>query len=226
MLNSSRDLEILDCSHVIDSDLNTFPRPWHKRVTIESLGKMEEVGRRSSHVSIGTHSGTHIDAPSHFIEAGNSIDEVSLARLFGEGVIVNIDFGQPCAALNHQLLDSRLKESFKNKAIFLNFNWGHMFRRGTQYYEHQPWCDTETAELINSLNPTLVGYDLAMLDDPKNGYGCTYDSPIHKFFLSKGIPLLENAIFPKNFEGEVSFAALPLRLRGLDGSPVRFIVWK
>jgi len=226
MLNSFPDMEIIDCSHAIDEHLTTFPRPWHKRVTVETLGKLEEVGRRSSHVAMGTHSGTHIDAPSHFIEAGNSIDEVSLTRLFGIGVVVNIDFGKPCAALNPNLLSSKLKQNFENKAIFLNFNWGHTFHRGMQYYDQQPWFDIETAELINSLNPKLVGYDLAMLDNPKEGFGCTVDSPIHKLFLSRGIPLLENAIFPKNFEGEVSFAAFPLRLRGLDGSPVRFILWR
>lgn len=225
-MSSFADLTLIDCSHSIDSSLTTFPRPWHKRVAIETLGTLEDVGRRSSHVSIGTHSGTHIDAPSHFIESGAAIDEISLTRLFGTGVVINIDFSEPFAALNPKLLSSKLSADFKNKAVFLNFNWGHMFYSGMKYYEQQPWFDIDTAELIYSLNPALVGYDLAMLDNPKDGFGCSVDSPIHKFFLGKGIPLLENVIFPKNLEGVFSFAAIPLKLRGLDGSPVRFILWR
>lgn len=226
MLNLSQDHKIYDCSHPIDSDLLTFPRPWHRSVVIETLGKYDEVGRRSSHVSIGTHSGTHIDAPSHFIDKGISIDEVPLKFLVGSGVVINVDFSAPFAALDYKLLTAKVQNCVRNTAIFLNFNWSHMFNQGIAYYETQPWIDLRTAEFIADLSPTIVGYDLAMLDNPRDGFGCEIDSPIHKLFLGRGIPLLENAVFPPGFHGPVSYAALPLRLRGLDGSPVRFIVWR
>ena len=216
MSSSYQGQEVIDCSHTIDSELTTFPRPWHKKVSIETLANLEDFGRRTSHVSIGTHSGTHIDAPSHFIQNGDTIDEVCLERLFGAGVVIKIDFYKPYTAVNSRLLKSRIRKDFENKAIFLNFNWGHLFEHGMQYYERQPWFDIESAELINSLNPRLVGYDLAMLDNPKDGFGCLVDSPIHKFFLGKGIPLLENAVFPRDFEGLISYAVMPLKLRGLD----------
>jgi kynurenine formamidase len=120
---------------------------------------------------------------------------------------------------------SEIDCSFTGIGIFFNFGFGKYFNTPEYYYKKQPWISQDAAEYLASLKPSLIGYDLAMLDNPAHGYGCDLDSPIHKILLSKSIPLVENAFFPTRFSGHIKYSVTPLRLKKLDGSPVRFVGW-
>lgn len=225
-MNLSKELEVWDFSHKIDSKMTTFPAAWHRKTQIEILGTIESVGRRSSHVSIGTHAGTHVDAPSHFIKNGKSIDQLDLKAFFGVGFCLKVNLNHiQSLSIEKQLL-AQLKFAPRNQALFFNFGWGRFYLDAEKYYKEQPWISVECAQEILNLNPPILGYDLAMLDNPSHGYGCTIDSPIHKLFLGSNIPLIENAVFPNELSGEILYAAIPLSLNNLDGSPVRFIGWR
>ena len=225
-MNLSAGSRYFDLSHVIDESLRTFPRPWHKNVQIETLGEIDKVGRRTSQISIGSHSGTHIDAPSHFLESGTTIEKLNLNHFIGRGRVILMENVPKKKEVNLVRLKEELKHVKKFQGIFFNFGWGKNFESSEGYYNDQPWFNEDAANLILNLSPKIVGYDLAMPDNPLEGFGCNIDSPIHKIFLEQGIPLLENAIFPEGFQGEVNYAAIPLNLSGLDGSPVRFVVWR
>jgi arylformamidase len=64
-----------------------------------------------------------------------------------------------------------------------------------------------------------------MPDNPLEGFGSDCDSPVHKIFLSEGIPLLENLRIENPIDHLSTLVALPLKLEGLDGSPVRCVVF-
>jgi len=70
--------------------MTTFPRPWHRETIIETMGTISSFGRRTSYISIGTHSGTHVDAPSHFIIDGTSVDKIDLSRFFGTAQVFDL----------------------------------------------------------------------------------------------------------------------------------------
>ena len=59
--------KIIDLTYMINNKMITYPSPWHPKVSIGRLGKIEEVGRNTRKITLGTHTGTHIDAPLHFI---------------------------------------------------------------------------------------------------------------------------------------------------------------
>ena len=218
--------EVYDFSHVISEDLTVFPKPWHKPIRFETLGTMLEVGRRTAHVSIGTHAGTHIDAPSHFLEDGISIDKLPIRHFFGKGTIFRIKNFDISSELPLSLFKSVLKNFQIGNGLFFNFGWGANFKNSRKYYRNQPWISPETAKFICNFEPKIVGYDMAMLDNPAVGQGCAFDSPIHKIFLGAGIPLLENAKFLDSTFGDFNFSATPLSFKNLDGSPVRFVGWR
>jgi arylformamidase len=206
--------------------MTTFPRPWHRETIIETMGTISSFGRRTSYVSIGTHSGTHVDAPSHFIDEGISVDKIDLSRFFGSAQV----FDLTNFPTSHEISKSELKVLLtghqSGTSIFLNFGWGLNFNNPKKYYDKQSWITEEAAEYLVTLNPPVLAYDLAMLDNPLNGHGCSLDSPIHKILLSNGIPLIENALFPKNLPGHLRYSVFPLKLEELDGSPVRFVGWE
>ena len=76
----------LDLTYDLSAETPCFPRWWHKNNSFEILGTIEVVGRNTSHISVGTHSGTHLDAPSHFIADGESIHELAVYKFIGHEI--------------------------------------------------------------------------------------------------------------------------------------------
>ncbi len=225
-MSSYPEVKYFDFSHPIRSGMTTFPRSWHRETAIETMGTISAFGRRTSYISIGTHSGTHIDAPSHFIAEGISVDKIDLSRFFGSAQVFDLTNVSTSWEISRDELKTLLKGYIPGNSIFLNFGWGSNFNNPKKYYDNQPWIAEAAAEYLVTLSPPVLAYDLAMLDNPLNGYGCTLDSPIHKILLGNGIPLIENSVFPQPLPQHLYYSVFPLRLEGLDGSPVRFIGWE
>ena len=74
-------MEFIDLSYNIEEGMLTFHTHWHPKVSIEQMGEIEKEGRESRKIIFGTHTGTHVDAPLHFIKNGNSIDKIPLEKL-------------------------------------------------------------------------------------------------------------------------------------------------
>ncbi|MDP6560837.1 MAG: cyclase family protein, partial [Candidatus Binatia bacterium] len=75
--------EIIDLTFPIHEGMQTFPVHWHPVVEITQLGRLDVEARETRKMVLGTHTGTHMDAPRHFIEGGKTIDEVTLDILVG-----------------------------------------------------------------------------------------------------------------------------------------------
>lgn len=203
--------------------MQTFPVAWHRRVEFVQLGRLDEVSRNTTHVHIGTHSGTHLDAPSHFIAEGETISDFALGRFSANARLVDltdVSPGEEVGVTSFSPLMDRPPEPLG--AILLNFNWSRFY--GTPgYYSDQPFVSEAAMKFLCSLKPSIIGYDLAMPDNPLDGFGAECDSPMHKLALGQGILLLENLTFPSSVPDEFQLFAFPLNLKGLDGSPVRAV---
>ncbi len=74
----------------------TIPVPGHPRPDFEPLTTLEKDGVRNTTMTCSIHTGTHIDAPSHFIEDGATIDEIAIDRFYRPGVSLDLrDLAQP-----------------------------------------------------------------------------------------------------------------------------------
>jgi arylformamidase len=212
-----------ELSHQIHPGMQTFPVSWHRPVDFISLGTLEEVGRRTTHVHIGTHSGTHIDAPSHFIRTGSSISDIPLERFSSRAVLLDLRN----VAAGHivdvdELQRTAISSALPGDSILMNFGWSKHY--GTErYYPDQPFLSEAAMEYLLGFRPTMIGYDLAMPDNPKHGRGSDCDSPMHKLALGKNVLLLENLKFPSDIPESFELFAFPLNLKDLDGSPVRAV---
>lgn len=214
----------LDWSHPIIPGMQTFDASWHREVSFEALGAIGSVNRRTSQIHIGSHSGTHLDAPAHFIQEGATIDQLELERFEGVLKVVDMSFVGPNERVDARILDGLIPHfSAETAAVGFFFDWAKRF--GTRdFYTHQPYFSEDAARLISALSPKLIAYDLAMPDNPLEGFRSREDSRIHKIFLSGGIPLAESVRIDDPRTGNFRYCAIPLGLSGLDGSPVRFIV--
>src|SRR3989338_5300977 len=81
--------DMIDLTYDIEESMSVFNAYWHPKIQITQMGKHDSEGRETRKLILGTHSGTHIDAPSHFVKDGTTIDQIQLSRLIGPITIVD-----------------------------------------------------------------------------------------------------------------------------------------
>lgn len=213
-------MKVIDLTFPIEEGMPTFPAHWHPLVEISQLGRFGFEDRETRKLVLGTHTGTHIDAPRHFIPSGQTLDEIPLELLIGWAVKVDLrelEFGSEIT-VDH--LVDRCK-GLNIKRLILQFG-GDRNYGNKKYYEDHSWLTIEAAQWLVSQGCKLLGYDMASPDNPINVHGSKEDSPIHKILLGNGVVLLEyltqlDCISSSNF----FLVTAPMKINGADGSPVR-----
>lgn len=147
-------------------------------------------------MKIGSHTGTHIDAPSHFVLNGKGVSEISLDKLVGRcqviewnGVIDDTFFGKK---YNPEIKKVLLKGDVK--------------------------IDIEAAKKITKLGFDLIGVEASTVGAPDK------QKEVHRILLENEVVILENIDLSQINEGKFLLSALPLKMNGIDGSPVRAIL--
>lgn len=211
---------VVDLTHDIEPDMITFGADWHPKVAVTQMGRHETVGRETRCLTLGSHTGTHIDAPLHFQPSGCSIDAVPLDTLVGPVTILDFSHLSPRAVVEA----SDLPEVIPARVVF-RFGWGVHWNT-PQFYEDYPSISGDAADALVAAGVKLVGMDTPSPDASgltAGLLGTPSDSPIHKSFLRRGVILAEylaNLEHLETLEGW-SIIALPLRLKGGDGAPAR-----
>jgi len=220
--------KVLDLTHPLEEGMLTFEASWHPRVSVQQLGRIGLEGRESRKLEIGTHTGTHVDSPLHFMSGGAGIDETSPKILLGEVSIVDFSHMKE----NQVVPLSAMKKVPVTERMILRFGWSKHW--GTRkFYHGYPHLTVESARYLVEHGVKLLGYDIPSPDDSRieltpETLGTSVDSPVHKVFLSKGIALVEylaNLDQIKELDGW-HIVALPLKITGADGSPARVLLFK
>ncbi len=217
------------CGHRLrDSTLNgivdlTLPlyadvpvKPGDPRVVIDELRDIATEGYRLTHLSIGTHTGTHIDAPSHIIKAGDTLNSISFDVLVGPCCLVNVA-GEPGSSI--VLKDLIIHEEAIRSAgrVVLKSGWAK--RWGTpEYYRNSPSITMEAARWLagKDVHVKLVGFDM-----PTPSVKQEID--IHKVFLKAGIPIVECLNLENLTQSHFEIVVAPLPLHNREGAPCRVL---
>lgn len=216
-------MQIIDLTHSIENGMPHFNAPWHSQTTLEQMGSIDNVGRNTTNLNIGSHCGTHIDAPAHFIEGGRTIDEIKLSELMGPVSIFDFSFLQENECIT---LDMLKNIKLSEKVIFY-FNWAKYFKTD-KFYKNYPYFSDEAADYLVECKVKLIGMDTPSPDDSRIKMGSEDDSKIHKKFLNKNIILIEylnNLAGIQNFN-DWNLIAFPLKLKKCDGSSARVCIYK
>lgn len=219
-------MNIVDLTYPICDGMLTFQADWHPRVCVQQLGRIGLEGRESRRLTLGTHTGTHIDAPSHFIDGGMSIDMISLDVLIGPITIVDLtkySLRKDVVISSKHLLDENI--SFSKRMIFY-YGWDQYWNT-QQFFKNYPSLSFDAAQLLIDSGVKFLGYDTPSPDD-SNGKmdGTRHDSPIHKMFLSNGTILAEYLANLDSIDCSINWEifALPLALQHGDGAPSRIVL--
>lgn len=168
-------------------------------------------------ITMSSHAGTHIDAPYHADSTGTAVDDFSLlAACVGPAVVVRVT-GREDADITPHDLGPALDALEPGDRLLIATGWSVRFG-APDYYERHPRISLSLAVMLAAKRPALVGLDTPSVHTVDN-------SAVHRTLLSAGIVLVENLVNLDRLPERVFFAAAPLRLAGLDGSPVRAFGW-
>lgn len=211
---------IIDLTMYIEEGMQTFPTHWHPFVEITQLGRHGLENRETRKLVLGTHTGTHIDAPRHFIPGGDTVDQIPLEQLVGPAAVLDLTaFGSGMEVGVEDL--ARILGKRSATRVLMRFDWDRNLG-SMGYYNDSPFLSEGAAQWLVDRGCRLLGMDTAMPDNPKNGRGCSKDSPNHKILLGNNVILLEYMVNLASLNRPVvQLVVAPLKIRNGDGAPVR-----
>jgi kynurenine formamidase len=211
---------VIDLSHRVDEDTQVYPGD--PAVRLEPATTIAVDGVNVLNVHIGSHSGTHVDAPYHFIENGERIDTMDVRLFFGLAVFMDVRGKGPRERITVEDLrpyEGRLSEGV---VAVLRTGWDEHY--GTaRYYDH-PFLDRRAAQLIVDAGVRTVAIDALNVDETVLEGPHPEGYPAHHLILGAGGVIAENLTnleavdFPDPF-----LSLLPVRIGGSDGAPVRAV---
>jgi len=171
-------------------------------------------GYNWSEIECGTHLGTHIDAPAHFIEGSATLDEIPLDVMLGEVEVVEIDAGMiDRAALERMRINDWRAVFFKTRNQSL---W-----KLDQFSEEYVSVTPDGAQFLVTKGARLVGIDYRSIECFE-----THDYPVHRTLLGSGAFIVEGLYLNDVRAGRYRLHCLPMKLKDGDGGPARVILEK
>jgi arylformamidase len=164
-------------------------------------------------VTMSLHTGTHADAPRHFLAGGATPAEMDPSPFIGKALVLDL-------AGVHTILPEHLGNLATGKTEGIE---RILFRTGTaradQFMGTFAHLSDSAARLLADLGVLLVGIDTPSVDSSDSR-----ELLVHKVLAGAGIAILENLVLAHVPAGRYELIALPLKLEGMDASPVRAVL--
>lgn len=208
---------IYDISVTIQSGFPVWPGDPH--VSLERISKIEEGANANvSFLSLSVHSGTHMDAPYHFIQGGNTIEQLPLDVLIGPVQVIQLPDSAEVITGN-TVKDAGIQAGIE-RVLFKTRNSDFWSSPTSGFHPDFTAMDETGARVLVDMGIRLVGIDYFSIA-PFNE-----SVPTHKVLLGNGVVILETLNLSRVEPGLYTLYALPLKLGGSDGAPVRAVLIK
>ncbi len=213
---SSTSMQIYDVSVPLSESTPTYPGD--PGIEITPWSKIPESHANVSLLHFGAHSGTHVDAPAHFIPSGNKVEFLSLDSLIGPAEVVEVSSN--IRVINEEIVATlplrdvkRILFKTRNSAFWDNPSEG--FRKDYTY------LSSGAAKVLVEAGIILVGIDYLSVEQFHSEKFET-----HLLLLSNGVTILEGLDLRKVNAGSYELICLPLKIAGGsgDGAPARAVL--
>ncbi len=184
--------------------------PDHFPPEITPYASIETHGWSASKLILDSHLGTHMDAPSHFVQGAATLDQIALEVLVGTAQVVHLDnVGEKEALLPQRF------PVINQERLLIHTRWSGRTLGSPDYFARYPFLTPEAAEHLVNMGVRLVGIDCPSVDyDP---------GKMHIALLSRGTVIIENLVNLDRLPERCMLIALPLPIKGGDGCPLRAI---
>lgn len=182
-------------------------------VRLQSERNFEEHDVRLTHIAMSNHTGTHVDAGSHFIKDGKTIDQYDLNQLCGKAKVID------CTQVEKHITADDLKDHEINEGDIILFKTKNSALKNDAPFNHDfIFVETSAAEYLRDKKIKAVGLDYPGFEFNQDGH------PSHHAMLDNDIPIIEGLRLAHVEPGEYFLICLPLAFQGIDGAPARAIL--
>ncbi len=208
-------MEIFDISLTLDNHLATWPGD--PAVDVHRVHKLEEGANANvSQVCMGLHTGTHVDAPYHFLQNGSTVEKLPLEILIGPVQVIRLPSD----------VDIITAETIQSASILPNIERVLFKTRNSSLWRNNPsefhtdfvGIDLGGAEALVTKGIRLVGIDYLSVS-PYH-----MSRPTHVALLEAGVVILEGLDLSGVEAGEYELCCLPVKFGGADGAPARAVL--
>lgn len=207
-------MKFYDLSHQLNNQSPVYPGIQPPEFI--PAADIETHGYRETHFRFHSHLGTHIDAPAHMIESGNTLDQLSIDSFCGNAIIIKTE---PEKLISVEVLKGSEKEIENAEFVLFQTGWSK-FWGSPDYFGNFPVLTPDALEYLLRFNLKGIGFDYISADpiDSKEYLN-------HYAILGKNLIIIENLVFPEGFsENAGEFSCFPLPYENADGSPVRAVL--
>ena len=173
-------------------------------------------GANVSRLDLGSHTGTHVDAPKHFFDDGAGVDALPLDLLMGPARLIAMDDSVKSVG-EAELRAHDLRGVTRLLIRTRNSAW--LSSGSSEFHPDYTFVAPDGAAYLVSLGVKLVGVDYLSVEQFHSGHHRT-----HRTLLGAGVVIVEGLMLTEPSPGDYDFRCLPLRLAGLDGAPARAVL--
>jgi kynurenine formamidase len=185
----------------------------------------------SSNAILGCHAYTHVDAPNHFLPGGRHIAEMPVDQWMGEAAVVDLTHLGENGAVTASDLDKRGGHIRAGDIVLLRTDWPQRVNvESEDFWRIAPYTERSACEWLIARKVKAVGYDYPPDYTVRTGIFspgtkvAREECTTHYWFFPAGITVIEYLTHLDQIGApRCRFIALPLKLDGADGSPVRAI---
>jgi arylformamidase len=204
-------MRVIDVTLPISADMLTWPGD----PSVEILPSHRLARGDSANVSelkMGTHTGTHVDAPFHFIDGAPGVDQIPLLSLYGTAAVVDVRDVEDTIGPDEV---KRVPDGAR-RVLFQTRNSEIWRDPSPRFPEHYVSVTPDGARALVDVGVMLVGVDFLSVE--KRG---SPGHPTHVTLLEAGVVIVEGLNLSDVEPGDYTIACMPLKLAGMDGAPAR-----
>lgn len=207
-------MRIYDISLTISPSLPVWPGD--PNVLLERVAKIEEGANANvSRITMGVHTGTHIDAPFHFLPDGKTVEALQINLLTGRVYVLHLP---EVDVITKPVLESAQIPPRTRRVLFKTRNSDLWSRQVPDFQTDFVGLSADGAEYLVSRGVKLVGVDYLSVAPYKKS------RPTHEILLNAGVVIVEGLDLSAVSHGRYTLVCLPLKLAGSDGAPARAIL--
>jgi arylformamidase len=204
-------MKIYDISLRIEEVMGVWKDKDDKKPKIEITSTIKTDNANESRLHLDAHTGTHVDAPFHFVNNGKKVDAMPIGEFLGECIVIDLSKIKKRGIEKKDLVKYKIK---KNDIVVLKTS--NEYKKNFDF--NFVYLAESGAKFLASRNVKGVGINALGVERDQPEYGT------HKSLLSKGIVIFEGLELSKVKRGRYFFVGLPLKIKDGDASPIRAVL--
>ncbi len=172
-------------------------------------------GVNLSKYCLGAHTGTHVDAPLHFLEGGFAIDQLDVGRLMGKAEVIEINADEP--VLTASVLEQQAWRGHE-RLLFKTRNSARNLLQESKFHSDYTYIAADAAELLATESLAMIGVDYLSVE------GFKHEPRTHRALLGNSIAVVEGLNLHGIDAGSYELIVLPLRIAGHEAAPARALI--